>query len=112
LINKINKDSYQETNMPYTMRTTVTKPNGVQWWNEANPAAAQRYADFTTSFPGVVSAAGGVNQSNPNLFESTIVFADQAACQAFANACSQNADWVSRKGYLNANGFTTQFQFS
>jgi hypothetical protein len=111
-INKINKDSYQETNMPYTMKTSVTKQNGVQWWNEVNPAAAQRYADFTSSFPGVVSAVGGVSQSNPNLFESTIVFADQAAHQAFWAACTQNADWNSRKSYLTANGFVTQFQFT
>ena len=94
------------------MKTTTTKPAGKQWWNEVDPAAAQRYATFCNGFAGVVSAAGGVSQSNANVFESTIVFTDQNACQAFAAACRSNSDWASRQAYLTSNGFTYTFQFS
>ena len=94
------------------MTTVTTKPADKQWWNEVNPDSATRYGNFCSSYPGVVSVQAGLSQTDPNKWESVIVFESQAKCQEFANACKTNTDFTARKTYLNANGFNVAFTFA
>lgn len=98
--------------MAYTMNTRSVKQAGKQWWNEVDPTGAQRYATFVQSSAGYVSATGGVSNTDPNVWESSITFESKAQFDAFVAACQTNADWVARKTFIQENGQTSTYTFS
>lgn len=88
--------------MAYVVKTVTTKPAGVQWFGQSNPAANQRYVAWAKAQAGVITAIGRVTA--PNTFEATTVFADKAAYDAFKAAAGSNADAQARQAYATAQG--------
>lgn len=95
--------------MAYTLITEATKPANVQWWNQVDSAGATRYAAFVTAFSGVLSATGAQNEADANKWNSTVVFQNKAAYDAFVAACKTNADWAARKAYNDSNSIISTF---
>jgi hypothetical protein len=100
----------KETNMAYTMTTTITKPTGAPWWNTAFPDKAAVVAAFCKNYAGVVSATAA--ESSPTTWQNTIVFTDKAASDAFLGAAQTHPDFVHRKNYFQANGITVKVTFA
>ncbi len=93
--------------MAYTVTTRTVKPANVQWWNQVDQAGATRWANYVNAFPGVVSSAGAQSSSDANVWESTVVFENKAAQQAFQASLANNADFQARKAYLIANNIVS-----
>lgn len=90
------------------MIAETVKPDGVPWWNEIDPAGAQRYSDFVSNFPGIVSVTKN-EVSDSNISKFTFVMLNKAVCDAFIMLSKTNTDWLARKAYNDTNGILSKF---
>ncbi len=91
--------------MSYVVKTTNTKPVGVQWFGQAHSEAKLRLNQWVLAQPGVLSAINGI--TDPNTQTAITVFEDEAAYQNFLAAKQNNADAQALAAYALANNFTT-----
>lgn len=94
--------------MSCKLTTRYTKPDNVRWFGEtnANYLVLSRLVKTINEFRGVKSCVYG--KVSNGVAESTIVFEDRAACDAYLAAIVENADYQARKTYLDANGITAE----
>jgi hypothetical protein len=96
--------------MAYTMTSKTTKAASTPWFNQANAASAQRYADFVSNHSGVLEVTGAAVSDTE--WNSTMVFENKAAFDAFFEDCKKNSDWAARKAYNTANSIVTEFTYA
>jgi hypothetical protein len=89
---------------------TLTKPEGTSWWRDLNPEKAQQMSDWVTeTHTSCLSNTYKIDENNPNIMYSELVFASPAALERYKTDISTHPLWLERKAYWEENGFTKTF---
>ena len=88
--------------MNVSLITTTTRPEGVKWWNEADPTASAAYGEFINSHPAVIERE--VQNVDANTIIARIVLPDAASLGEFLLELHATPFYISRQLYNKENG--------
>lgn len=90
----------------FIVRTVFVKPAGIKWYKPA-----EGVTETLAQFGAAQFAAGAYLKARnrkvgKNKVVSTMVFADQAAYDAWRTACDAHPESVAKNAYFEASGIT------
>lgn len=96
----------------FIVRTFVTKPAGTAWYkHDADTLGAETLAQWTAGQTSILR--NRTRKVGKNKKVNTMVFADQAAYDAYKAAVEATPQWQARQAYFETTGFvvvTRKFQ--